>query len=1059
MKKFLVILLVFTLFIQSAAIVGVSANTNAAGYEQDFTQFIYQWNLSEGDALTFRDNAIFTRGRDVPTGFLKGDSTKWTNFEFNGTFARMADSGDTWISIFLGGLRILIRGGSIGVLVGNEAERGVGSYPMETGKDYNLRVRVSDGTAELAIKAANEIRFTELGTVTNVPVWETSRFGVSSLNIVARFSQFQIISRDQSTLVTDQKIYTVPVGGKQSIKVTNNTGASAAFAAEDPSVLTVSSSGEVTILKDGETTVTVTAGGVSQEVHVIAYSPPTEVRVSHSAFNLQVGEAADLSVTVLPGNVSDRAVMFESSNPEIARIVGNGATRKAVLAVSPGTTTVRVRARSGEAVGTAQVTVTAKAPSGSSTAALKADGAVQKIHKGVYGFHNESMSKLSRPDVFPTFTTDNEMTAFRELKVQSLRGPDGGPANLFLALEGTGIPPDDSRWEMYGNTNPQNYTHFVSRGRGMFLKDLYFPSEELGIPYILCVNVYSQTVDEVVEIVSEIKKVSNRPVRLEMGNEVYDNQGRSIFATAHDYMAKVGEIYTKVNALYDDVSIGVVLLERGMEKRITSDPNNNPPNGNADDKEWGETFIGRLYNWNRIVSEYPDYFDAVIAHPYTEIPNFNGVTAEQLWRFMLSANKEQLDGILYQYWQFPGKEIWLTEWGTLPGTMFGEPDTAERGRLQVLKDPGTALTQFERLLYFIQMGEVHFGSYHVPFDNQGFGVFQDDRTTKNPNFYTFAKAGELVEKYDYFYNIVMSEGNAIQEKLRHTGEDVTWAIEDVGAWAFGTANEIKEIVIFNRTGSTMKVGLENGQLQPTWQYGNNADPFPSYLIDTERWWTQPAKSNPSPVTLSGGFSQEVTIPPYSMIAANVQADMAAVNSSRVLPTTSNAEQFSGGTNGRNLTDSGRAGGANALNRIIAVEIDNSTAFAQNQIKAIDPDNANVAPTLRNGRTYVPLRFIAEAFGAEVSFVQETQEIIIIYKDKRIVFTNEVAAITIDGNSIELDAASFIEEGRTFVPLRAISEAMNMNVYWIPDSWVVISESGIDVEAHKTGLEEIFSLLK
>jgi len=34
------------------------------------------------------------------------------------------------------------------------------------------------------------------------------------------------------------------------------------------------------------------------------------------------------------------------------------------------------------------------------------------------------------------------------------------------------------------------------------------------------------------------------------------------------------------------------------------------------------------------------------------------------------------------------------------------------------------------------------------------------------------------------------------------------------------------------------------------------------------------------------------------------------------------------------------------------------------------------PEIVNGRTFVPIRFIAEAFGAEVNWVEETKEIII-----------------------------------------------------------------------------------
>jgi len=45
---------------------------------------------------------------------------------------------------------------------------------------------------------------------------------------------------------------------------------------------------------------------------------------------------------------------------------------------------------------------------------------------------------------------------------------------------------------------------------------------------------------------------------------------------------------------------------------------------------------------------------------------------------------------------------------------------------------------------------------------------------------------------------------------------------------------------------------------------------------------------------------------------------------------------------------------------------------------IDPDNPEVVPTIIDGRTMVPMRFLAESLGCEVEWIAETKEIILTY---------------------------------------------------------------------------------
>ena len=97
---------------------------------------------------------------------------------------------------------------------------------------------------------------------------------------------------------------------------------------------------------------------------------------------------------------------------------------------------------------------------------------------------------------------------------------------------------------------------------------------------------------------------------------------------------------------------------------------------------------------------------------------------------------------------------------------------------------------------------------------------------------------------------------------------------------------------------------------------------------------------------------------------------------------------------------------------------------------VDPDNRAVTPfILPPGRTMVPIRFISEAFGANVEWIASTRTVKITWGAKTIELTVGVYTAKVDGKEVKLDAPPLIKEGRTFVPIRFISEAFNADVKW------------------------------
>ena len=99
--------------------------------------------------------------------------------------------------------------------------------------------------------------------------------------------------------------------------------------------------------------------------------------------------------------------------------------------------------------------------------------------------------------------------------------------------------------------------------------------------------------------------------------------------------------------------------------------------------------------------------------------------------------------------------------------------------------------------------------------------------------------------------------------------------------------------------------------------------------------------------------------------------------------------------------------------------------------------ADVSPVLRDGRTFLPLRAITEALGAEVHWDAANQQITLSRGTQRAVLTINNTTVTYqDGSTSTLDVAPFIQDARTMVPVRFVSEFTGSQVHWDAESQTV-----------------------
>ena len=100
----------------------------------------------------------------------------------------------------------------------------------------------------------------------------------------------------------------------------------------------------------------------------------------------------------------------------------------------------------------------------------------------------------------------------------------------------------------------------------------------------------------------------------------------------------------------------------------------------------------------------------------------------------------------------------------------------------------------------------------------------------------------------------------------------------------------------------------------------------------------------------------------------------------------------------------------------------------------------------SGRTMVPVRAITESFGAEVSWDGEVNAVTIVRGEDKIVLTIYNDTALLNGEEIKLDSAPVIKAGRTFVPLRFIGEAFGYNINYVASTkQIVIDDTKVVFE--------------
>ena len=134
---------------------------------------------------------------------------------------------------------------------------------------------------------------------------------------------------------------------------------------------------------------------------------------------------------------------------------------------------------------------------------------------------------------------------------------------------------------------------------------------------------------------------------------------------------------------------------------------------------------------------------------------------------------------------------------------------------------------------------------------------------------------------------------------------------------------------------------------------------------------------------------------------------------------------------QDFTGSGDTGGKTAeglVNQTIFLEIGTHRAVVEGGVSAIYPGEPDVTAYAHDNRTFVPVRFVAERLGADVSWEGDTQTVVVEKDGHTIRMQVGSLTYTLDRQTKQLDVpaeykASTGGNSRTMVPVRFVTQAL------------------------------------
>ena len=113
------------------------------------------------------------------------------------------------------------------------------------------------------------------------------------------------------------------------------------------------------------------------------------------------------------------------------------------------------------------------------------------------------------------------------------------------------------------------------------------------------------------------------------------------------------------------------------------------------------------------------------------------------------------------------------------------------------------------------------------------------------------------------------------------------------------------------------------------------------------------------------------------------------------------------------------------------------------------------PLIKQGSTFVPISAYAQAIGAVVDYMPTTNTVVVTRDGKQVSFVVGSDKVNVAGETVTLPVATFVLNGKTYFPVRLISDAFDLEVVW---NELFMEVSVMDIVALKEGIETNYTVM-
>lgn len=351
------------------------------------------------------------------------------------------------------------------------------------------------------------------------------------------------------------------------------------------------------------------------------------------------------------------------------------------------------------------------------------------------------------------------------------------------------------------------------------------------------------------------------------------------------------------------------------------------------------------------------------------------------------------------------------------------------------------------------------------------GIHLDDYFYPSADFddsASYAKYGGGMDKAQWRRNNVNLLISGIRKVIDDNNSDISYGISPSGIWANKTQSELGSDTsgkssYYELSADTRKWALDEtiDYIAPQiyWEIGHKSADYKT-LVD---WWADTLKDSKTKLYIGLADYKAVGISDAKSVWYNAKAIKQSMDYNNGVPKVTGEIHFRYGSvmSNDNIVNIIKAeygtAPADATVTTQAQRLDETTVTKESTTEAttsapitqfdinsvvntsrvkilvyIDGERLNFdqEPVIINSRAMIPLRAVFEKIGADVSWNDKTQQIIAKTQDREVSVTVGNNIMLIDRkDTVKLDAAPVIRNGRTLLPVRAISEAFGLDVVW------------------------------